>query len=240
MVRSAAGNRMAMPSMTKTELRAWTHSLTVSRARSGSSFAGQGFGCMARSSSVDQRSSALKTKPMTKPRRQGGAAAHGEDDRHPPGIAARPPVRAGRPAGGEDGGDEKAHEQSGTHHDPAHDGRPGQRHGLQQHGPADSTIMAAPTPTYGAERREGGARRRPVQRTASGSGRSGADQESAHHKSGGEHQREPDGEAQRPDVDGIPEAFPYPNATPGDPALVPRCACAIRCERRQLAKRPQK
>ena len=38
----AAGNRVATAIMTNTELRAWTQSRMESRARSGSSFAGEG------------------------------------------------------------------------------------------------------------------------------------------------------------------------------------------------------
>ncbi len=77
-----------------------------------------------------------------------------------------------------------------------------------------STIMRRADPDDGPERREvrGGA---PGPADGQRLGQIGADQDSAHHKRGREHQREPDGEAQRPGVDGVSKLSHIPNATPG-------------------------
>ena len=46
-------------------------------------------------------------------------------------------------------------------------------------------------------------------------GQIGAEEESAHHKRGCKHQGEPDGETQRPGIDGVSKLSHIPNATLG-------------------------
>ena len=106
---------------------------------------------------------------MMTPRRQGRAAAQGQDGDVHVGLP-----RIGEPSlahqhGGEDGGDEEAHEQSGAHHDPAHHSRAGTAGtACRQHQPSRSaTISAAPPPRTAPNGREvGAAVGRPADRPA--------------------------------------------------------------------------